>query len=38
MGEEQEEVDKEVEVVEEVDGVEVDGEEVWEVWWRKMRG
>ena len=28
MGEEQEEVDKEVEVVEEVDGVEVDGEEV----------
>lgn len=31
MGEEQEEVDKEVEVVEEVDGVEVDGEEVGEV-------
>ena len=28
MGEEQEEVDKEVEMVEEVDGVEVDGEEV----------
>ena len=31
MGEEQEEVDKEVEAVEEVDGVEVDGEEVGEV-------
>ena len=31
MGEEQEEVDKEVEVVEEVDGVEVDREEVGEV-------